>query len=212
MIMEEKNKTKVQEEGEKTKRENPVKAEVKSEKSGSAERGRKMKPWIILLVVNVTMLMISVYFILSLPKKASDLNKLRSNEQKVKESKNIDVSGLEYKPAKDNVDKLTGFYPDEGGVIKFIEMVDGLKEKGQIKNFSLVGQDAVKDKTGAYGIPFIVELEGSWTDINLSLQEVQKLPYLIRAINVEVNVIDENTVNLKYGGFLYVSDKLAKTR
>jgi hypothetical protein len=191
------------------------KADVKTVLQGELNKNNKklsIKPWIYLLVVNIVLLAVSAFFIINLPKKAVDLNKARSDEQKVKESKNVDVTGLEYKPTKESVDKLNSFYLEEAGVIDFIESIETLKENGNVKNFSLVGQNAVKDKTGAYGIPFIVELEGGWEKINISLQELQKLPYLVRAIDVDVRVVDSSTINFKYGGFLYVSDKLAKTR
>ncbi|KKR11645.1 MAG: hypothetical protein UT39_C0004G0004 [Candidatus Woesebacteria bacterium GW2011_GWA1_39_21] len=197
----------------KTKEEEAVVTDVKAipKDVGKAAR-KKNRSWILLLVIDLLMLGFSVFFIVSIPTKAEALNKARSDEQKVKESKNVDVTGLEYKPTKDSVDTLNSYYPEEAGLISFIEAVDKLKESGIIKNFSLVGKNAVKDKTGVYGIPFIIEIEGKWEDINANLQEFQKLPYLIRAVNVEANVIDLNIVNFKYGGFLYVSDKLAKTR
>lgn len=172
----------------------------------------KIKSLFLLLIIDLMLLAISIFFIVNLPKKATELNRVKSEEQKVKESKKIDITGLEYQPTKESVDKLIGYFPMEDGVIDFIEMVEVLKKNGQIKNFALVGQDAVKDKTGAFGIPFIIEIEDSWENINISLQEFQKLPYLIRAINVEARVINENIISFKYGGFLYVSDKLAKTR
>ncbi len=201
-----------QEQNKDIKKENEVVTETKPEVVQPDKKGRKLKSWLILLFIDLFILLVSIFFIVNLPKKASELNKVRSDEEKVKESKKIDITGLEYKPTKDNVDKLTSFYPEEDGIIDFIETIEGLKADGKVKNFSLVGQDAVKDKTGAYGIPFIVEFEGSWENINISLQEFEKLPYLIRAINVEAKVVDEKVINLKYGGFLYVSDKLAKTR
>ncbi len=213
--MDEKNQVKSQTDGKESqegKEEIKTITEAKPEVMKPDRKRIKIKSLFLLLFINLLLLLITVFFIVNLPKKAAELNKVKSDEQKVKESRKIDVTGLEYAPTKESVDKLESFYPQEDGVIDFIEMVEGMKEKGQIKNFSLVGQDAVKDKTGAFGIPFIVEFENSWENINVSLQEFQKLPYLIRAINIEARVIDEKIVNFKYGGFLYVSDKLAKTR
>ena len=173
---------------------------------------RKIKPWILLVVIDFLMLLMSGFIILELPKKAEELNKVRSEEQKIKESKNIDVNGLEYPPTKEKVNELNGYFPEEAGVIAFIESIEALREKGIARNFSLVAQDAVKDKTGSFGIPFIVYFEGSWENIDKSLQEFQDLPYLIRAVNVETEMIDNEIVILRYGGFLYVSEKLAKVR
>lgn len=206
---------------EQTKTQKVTKVEVQESKSISEKKVElipvvkkkvRNKSLFLIFITDLVLLAIAIFFIVNLPKKAAELNQVKSEEQKVKESKKIDITGLEYQPTKESVDKLTGFYPMEDGVIDFIEMVEVLKDSGRIKNFALVGQDAVKDKTGAFGIPFIIEIEDSWENINISLQEFQKLPYLIRAINVEVRVIDENTISFKYGGFLYVSDKLAKTR
>jgi Tfp pilus assembly protein PilO len=186
--------------------------ELKPEIKKPAVKKAKVKSWIALILVNFIMLTLSIFMLASLPKKAAELNKVRSDEEKVIESKKVDITGLEYKPTKDSVDKLLGYYPEELGLINFIETAEAIKGKGSIKNFYLVGENAVKDKTGAYGIPFIVEFEGSWETIGQSLQELQKLPYLIRAIDVKVETVDEKTISFKYGGFLYVSDKLAKTR
>ena len=180
-----------------------------------AKRNRgttRIKSWVMLLILNTILFGASLYFIVNLPKKAEELNKVRSDEQKVVESKKIDVTGLEYIPTKESVDKLNSYFPEEAGIINFIERLESLREEGYIKNFSLVGQNAVQDKTSAYGLPFIVEFEGSWENIEVSLQEFQKLPYLVRAINVEVKTLDENRINFKFGGFIYVSEKLAKTR
>lgn len=190
--------------------EGPVEDKPDLIKTGNT--GIQVKSFIFLFVINLILIGLSVFLIVNLPKKATELNTARSEVQKVIESKKIDVTGLEYAPTKEKVDKLTSYYPEEDGLIDFIESIEVLKAEGKVKNFSLVGQDAVKDKTGAYGIPFIVEFEGSWENINLSLQEFQKLPYLVRAVDIEIKLIDTKTVNFKYGGFLYVSDKLAKTR
>jgi len=176
------------------------------------QKHTRLSSWAILLLVNFLMLVFSGYLIVSLPGKARDLNKVKSDEQKVKESKNVDITGLEYQPTKDSVDRLENYYPTEAGVIAFIEAIEKLKVDGYLKNFSLVSQNAVKDKTGSYGIPFIVEIDGNWEKINVSLQELQKLPYLVRAVNVEANIVGQDLINFKYGGFLYVSDNLAKTR
>ncbi|KKQ56370.1 MAG: hypothetical protein US75_C0007G0076 [Candidatus Woesebacteria bacterium GW2011_GWC1_38_13] len=172
----------------------------------------KIKSWVMLIILDIILFSISLYFIVNLPKKAEELNKVRSDEQKVVESKKIDVTGLEHIPTKESVDKLSTYFPEEAGIINFIERLERLREEGYIKNFSLVGQNAVQDKTSFYGLPFIIEFEGSWENVEVSLQEFQKLPYLVRAINVEVKTLDENRISFKYGGFLYVSEKLAKTR
>lgn len=209
--MEEKNNIKTQElQEQKNPETSPPKEIVNQEKP--VHKKIKIKSLAILLVIDAVILAISFYLISVLPKKASDLNKARSDEQKVVESKKIDVTGLEYQPTKESVDKLTSFYPEEAGLIDFIEMIEEMKKNNMVKNFQLVSSDAIKDKTGAYGIPFIIEFEGSWENVNLSLQDLQKLPYLIRAVSVETQVVDEGIINFKYGGFLYVSDKLAKTR
>ena len=113
----------------KTKEEEAVVTDVKAipKDVGKAAR-KKNRSWILLLVIDLLMLGFSVFFIVSIPTKAEALNKARSDEQKVKESKNVDVTGLEYKPTKDSVDTLNSYYPEEAGLISFIEAVDKLKE------------------------------------------------------------------------------------
>ncbi len=177
-----------------------------------AGKSVKIKPWIFLLVGNILMLGVMIFFIVDLPKKALELKNARNDEQKVVESKKVDVTGLEYQPTKESVDKLISFYPEEEGVIEFIKRMEKLQTEGVIRNFSLVSENAVKDRTGTYGIPFIAEFGGTWEDIGLSLTKFQQLPFMIRAINIEAKMLGSETADLKFGGFLYVSEKLAKNR
>jgi Tfp pilus assembly protein PilO len=68
------------------------------------------------------------------------------------------------------------------------------------------------DKTGNYGIPVIIELNGAWESIGQDLQEIQKLPFLLRAISIDAEPDKENEsmIQFKYGGFLYVDTRLGE--
>ena len=112
----------------------------------------------------------------------------------------------------EKITRLQTIFPNDTGIVNFVKEIEKLKAGGIVRGISFVSQEAVRDKTKALGIPFVIELEGSWADIDATLTTIQKLPYLFRAVTVETNINEEGIVNYKYGGFLYVDESLAKSR
>ncbi|HLE49346.1 MAG TPA: hypothetical protein VI819_04945 [Patescibacteria group bacterium] len=167
---------------------------------------------LVFLFINLIILLGSLYLIYDLPRKAEVLKSAKIEALKIEESSKVDLTGLEIIQNKKNWEILKSYFPDEVGVIKFITDLETLKKNEIIKDMSFVSQDAVRDKTGALGIPFIMEIEGSWDKVDAALKDFYDLPYLVRVINVDATVLEDGSVNFKFGGFIYVSESLDKNR
>lgn len=162
--------------------------------------------------INLVLIIVTFLILSNLSTKAADLKKIKNEELDALASLKVQPSDLEIKSNTEKIDKLNKLFPNESGLVNFVKEIEKLKTGGIIKGISFVSQEPVRDKTKYLGIPFVIEAEGSWEQIDASLGEIQKLPFLIRAVTVEVNVIDANLVNFKYGGFIYVDESLAKNR
>lgn len=168
---------------------------------------------IIMTVINFVGLLGLIFVLGLLPDKALELKVLRNLSLSSDQKSKVNTADLQIKTNIELADKLTQLYPDEVGLVEFVQEIERMKAEGKIINFSFVNKDVVKDKTKLLGIPFVVEFEGTWEQIDANLNELQTLPYLIRAITVDVKVKDgeeEGIINFKYGGFIYVGDELAK--
>jgi Tfp pilus assembly protein PilO len=187
-----------------------VSENMKKLSKGSSKKKRSVNMLLVFLVINLLMFAACLYFLYVLPQQARDLKQAKDEALRIQESSKVDVTGLEIVQNKQNWEKLQAYFPDEVGVIKFITDLESLKKNETIKDMSFVSQNAVKDKTGSSGIPFIMEIEGSWEKVNTALKEFYKLPYLVRVINIDVTTLDGDIVNFKYGGFIYVSEALSK--
>ncbi len=165
-------------------------------------------------IVNVVILVLLILILGMLPKKATELKRLRNLSLSSKAKSNVEIADLEIKSNIEKSDELKILFPDESGLVSFVEEIEKLKATGVAKKFSFANEDAVRDKTKSLGIPFIVEFEGTWEQIDKDLQALQKLPFLLRVITIETRQTkgdeDTNLIRFMYGGFIYVDESLAK--
>lgn len=166
---------------------------------------------IILGVINLVSIILLIILLVRLPQKADRLKELRNEDIRNQASLSFDLADISDSSAK--ADELEELFIDESGVVEFVNDVEGLRsEESSITEVRFTSQEAVKDKTGNYGIPIIIELRGSWQQIGQDLQEIQKLPYLFRAVKIEVEPLEDegSLIQFRYGGLLYVDDKLGE--
>jgi hypothetical protein len=164
------------------------------------------------IAINIILLVLTFVILVNMPKKSDELKALKNQELDVIKSSGVQTSDLEVGTTAEKIVRLQSIFPDDTGIVNFVKEIEKLKDGGIVKGISFVSQEAVRDRTKALGIPFVIELEGSWADIDTTLTTIQKLPYLFRAITIETNINEEGIVNYKYGGFLYVDESLAKSR
>ena len=166
---------------------------------------------IILGIINLISLVLLIVILNKLPEKAQELKELRI--QSVKNESSVSFEFVEIEASKEKTKQLEDLFLDEAGIVNFVGQVEKLKTEGSaIGKITFANQKVIKDKTGNYGIPIIIEMNGTWQAIGQSLQEIEELSFLLRTVNIDAEPDKENegVIQFKYGGFLYVDTRLGK--
>jgi len=167
---------------------------------------------VIVIVINLLALGFLFYVLSNLKGEAINLKKLRSASIDAQEKSKVEVADLQIRSYIDKSDYLMSLFPDESGLIDFVKEIEKLKNEGVVKNFAFANEDAVRDKTKVLGIPFILRMEGTWEQIDSDLEKMQNMPFIVRAVTLDIKVKEEETnlIDFRYGGFIYVDESLAK--
>jgi hypothetical protein len=166
---------------------------------------------IFLIVLNFIFVIVLAFILSKLPGKAKELKELINQELQAEKVGGTQLVNLEIENMKPKTEKLEALFPDERGLVDFVRDLDELKNQGFITNFNFASKEPVKDKTGLYGVPVIIEFRGSWSQIGEGLLRLQNLPFMFRAVKVETEFKPlESVIQLKYGGFLYVNENFGK--
>lgn len=166
---------------------------------------------IILGLINIISIILLIIILVRFPSKANELKNLRIEKIKSESGSSFEFSDIE--SHRNNAQALSKLFLEEPGIVDFVNSVEKLKaDEGAIKKISFASQKVLKDKTGNFGIPVVIELSGSWEAIKGDLKKIEELPFLFRAANIETKTTEEGVILFKYGGFLYVSDELGKNR
>jgi len=164
----------------------------------------------ILTFINLIGIAGIVYFDRKIPTKAEEIKTLRSEKLAIS-AQNLEIIKSDVEEHKLKADKLIAFFPDDTGLVNFVNELDKIKKEGKITGFSFAAESAIKDKTGTIGIPVLIEFKGTWSEIDADLQKIQSLPYILRAIEVEAELAEEEgLIDLRFGGFLYVGKDFGK--
>ncbi len=182
--------------------------------AGVTERFKPPLGIVVLNTINLLVLSVTAILLVNLPKKADEVKEQRNSLVSSITSSDIQNVRKEIELYKDKTSRLKSFFPDDSGLIDFVKEVEEIKEGGVLTGFSFANKEVVKDATGYYGIPIVLQFTGSWPDISRDVEQFEKLPYLVRPIKVESTTsLDgdgKNVVNFKYGFFLYVNESFGK--
>lgn len=162
---------------------------------------------VILAIINSISVVLLVILLVRLPERSNELKKLRIEDFRNQSDPSINLAELEESGKK--VDQMNELFLDESGLVDFINEVEKLKGEGSaILKVAIKTQKAVKDQTGNFGVPIVIELQGSWQTIGQDLERIQVLPFLFRTATVEIkrSADDPNVILFNYGVFLYVDD------
>jgi len=168
---------------------------------------------IILGIVNFVSILLLILILIALPKKAKQLNELEI-ERLLAES-NANFKREDIRVNLEKADQMKNLFLNESGLVDFVSAVEKIKrEGGTVKKVSFASQVAVKDRSGNFGIPVVIELVGGWEKIDEDLQKIDKLPFLFRPANIQIEPSKdkEREMEFKYGIFLYVDEKLGEGR
>jgi len=194
----------------KKREEGPI--EVQEMETKEPKETRTVSVGAILLIILNFVFVIALAFILSkLPERAKELKNLINQELQAEKAGGEQLVNLEIENTKEKTGKLESLFPDERGLVDFVRDLDELKTQGFITNFNFASKEPIKDKTGLYGVPVIIEFRGNWIQIGEGLLRLQNLPFLFRAVKIETEFKpEESVIQLKYGGFLYVHENFGK--
>lgn len=162
-------------------------------------------------LLNLVFIIGLVYILSQLPIKSAQLKSLREAAYKPTVS-NLDVQKFELDKNAEDISKLKAVFPNEEGLIKYVDELEKIKADGTIVGYSFASKDPVRDKSKNSGFPVIIEFAGSWENIERDMKRVQELPFLFRVVSVDAEELIENggVIDLRYGGFLYVDKSLEK--
>lgn len=158
-------------------------------------------------VLNVIALIMSIYLLGTFNQKSNELKELINAQLNAQQSSQVNLADLEIKSNQEKADKIIALFPNDQGLLDFIQIIEDKSKQGTIVNFTFASKEPVRDSTARLGIPVVVNFRGSWQDIDRDLREIQKSPFLFRPITIEASITaEENVVEFMYGGFLYVDD------
>lgn len=166
---------------------------------------------IALVVVNLLSIIFLFIILSQLSGKAEELQKLRVDSTKDDGAVTFEYNQVvSYKP---DLDKLSTLFLDDTGVVSFVSEVETLKgSDSSIQKVTFISQKPVKDRTGNFGIPAVIEMSGSWSQISSDLEKIQALPFLYRAATFDAkpDVLKPEIIIARYGVLLYVSNVATK--
>ena len=168
---------------------------------------------IILGIVNLVSMGFLIFILFQFPKRGEELKELRTQEFLNEAGVSFEFTEVEKSLEKSN--GLQNLFLNESGLVDFVNAAEKIKsEESALKRVVFASQQAVKDRTGNFGFPVVIELTGTWEAIDRDLQKIDKLPYLFRAANIgiEPSETEAGVLVFKYGVFLYVDDKLGQNR
>jgi Tfp pilus assembly protein PilO len=188
--------------------------EIKMEKKAKNLKDphkRFMSKVIFFTVSNLISVVLLFLFLGDLPKKALELKTLINAGAKAEASSKINIADLEIQSNQEHADVLSDVFPTEEELINFVKDIESLEAEGLVKNFSFANTKPVRDRTQILGIPIVIEMSGTWSQINTGLERIYKSIYLLRAITVTAQPTgEEGIIDFKFGGFLYVDDSFEK--
>jgi Tfp pilus assembly protein PilO len=185
------------------------------EKVRKSKKGRGSKRWwvkdVILAVINIIFLVVTAVLLGMLPQRGTEFKKLRTTYLQASEKSEVEIAKLEVDASSKINDSLAALFPDEAGLVEFAKEIDKLKEEELVTSFSFASEKAVRDQTGQFGVPIVIIIEGSWSQVGDAMQKLQGLPFMLRAVSIDAERVSEsNLISFRYGGFLYVDESLAK--
>lgn len=168
---------------------------------------------IILGAINLVTVIFLIVITYRFPVKSTELKNLRSENSR--NESNITFEFTDIENSKERGQRLNKLFLDESGIVDFVNEVEKIKTKNRALNkVSFTRQKGVKDRSSNFGIPVVIELRGIQSLVEEDLTDLQSLPFLFRPVSVEIgrDTEDPLVLNFKYGGILYVIDRLGEDR
>jgi len=183
----------------------PNEVAVKKEK-----RTLRITPWwkeILLTIINVALIILTFIYLGRLPDKAKLAKEQRNSTGPSRSAINLELAKFEVESSKEKYEALSSLFPDEKRLLDFISQIDALKAEGFVSYFAFASESVVREKSGFVGYPFVLEFQGSLSQISDGLEKLKKLPFLLKGVNISLEREEvASGFVFRYGGFLYVEE------
>ncbi len=162
----------------------------------------------ILNSINVLTLILLFVMLSRIEGKAKDLKEVQNENIKLSENYNYNTEQVDINLKK--AEEINSLFTTDTGVIDFVNDVERLNASGATRSVNFSSPDPVKDRSGSFGRPIIINLRGNWSQIDQAIDEIHNLPYYFRPIKVEIETADleegSGNLDVRYGGLLYLEE------
>jgi len=180
------------------------------DKKGKVQR-RFRKKIIAINVVNVILVIASIYYLRKMPNQAEKVKELRSAKLATEESSDVVILESDIEKNKEKIEIIEKVFVNDEGFLELLTSIDQLKLEGTVTDFSFPVTRPIADSTKNIGLPMSLTFRGNLEQINNGLAKVLSLPFLIRPVNVEVATPENSeSLTVKFGGFLYTNENFNK--
>ncbi|MFC1649311.1 hypothetical protein ACFL2C_01180 [Patescibacteria group bacterium] len=179
---------------------------------------------VFLTIINLVFLAIMFVLLGKFESMATKHNELRNKVADRTTTDDLSVLEFELEESYESSDRISDVFPNETGLLEFIDGVERMKNPGTVVGMSFSSKKPVKDRNGNVGIPVIIELEGLWGEILSDIEKTQEIPFMFKPVKLNTErelqieededgqIIRTNTIFATYGGFLYVDEEFSKNR
>lgn len=172
--------------------------------------GRTKVKIIIFNIINLVLLVSLGFLLQKLPRDAEKVKELRSAQVVSHSENDIGVLQAELDKNKENIESISEVFVDDEKFLGFITSIDQLEASGVISNFSLPVTKPVLDSNKNLGLPVSMTFSGSLDQVNQAFAEVDKLPYILKPVNIDIDVLPDGRRTVRFGGFLYTNENFNK--
>jgi hypothetical protein len=162
---------------------------------------------IILGAINLVTIALLVFLLVKLPVRAEEFKTARNESLKYQIGSPLELPDIA--DSLEMAQSVEDVFLDTSGIVEFVSRVEAIKDQGgTITKLSFTNQTAVRDKTGNYGIPVIIEMRGNMNEMTADLEKLRNLPFLFRPVSIEIapNIDNPAILDFKYGGMIYVDE------
>lgn len=160
-------------------------------------------------IINAALLVALVFMLQKFPSDAEKVKQLRSESVASEDENDIGVLHAELDRNREKISRISDVFVDEDKFLNFIASVDQMESQGLISNFNLPVTKPVMDSNKNLGLPVAMTFSGSVEQVNQAFSQVSALPFILRPVNIDMDISLEGQVVVRYGGFLYTDESFS---
>jgi len=165
------------------------------------------------LIILLCCLTLTILGIMTLPGKAKQISKLRSQLiTNAMSSQDIALLKQAVETTQDDREKLQAAFPNEATLLEFYNLIDGLKnDEVGVAKFSVDSDIPTKIGKNPSFLPMTLVLRGKPKAVQEAMLKITQSPYFIRPVTISYSSDQSGSnVEIKSSFHLYVSEPYAK--